>query len=219
MIEAIPLGTDSMILFVTKVEDPDMLDTRFSRFTASAGDEEYDEDDSEDANNLSIHVETNIDEGVDTPEDLLDAVKFAVRNAVEGLARAVEVGQSSSENFIPLNESAKRINTDQPTDDKPKKATTRIAVFKFDKLDDVCNAATMAYSYSHTDNTLYKDTVKGNYYLVVSSGNLSTDRFAKLSNILSEYGKRQRTTYISAAYYEEHYMCVIRSNALQTLGV
>ena len=33
MIEAIPVNLDSIILIITKVEDPDELDTRFSKFS------------------------------------------------------------------------------------------------------------------------------------------------------------------------------------------
>ena len=35
MIEAIPSSADSIVLIITKVEDPEELDTRFSRFTPS----------------------------------------------------------------------------------------------------------------------------------------------------------------------------------------
>ncbi|MCR4695464.1 MAG: adaptor protein MecA [Pseudobutyrivibrio sp.] len=42
MIEAVPLSSESIVLLVTKVDSPDELDTRFSRF--SEGDEDYDED-------------------------------------------------------------------------------------------------------------------------------------------------------------------------------
>ena len=35
MIEAIPLGSDSLVLIVTKVDNPDELDTRFSNFAPS----------------------------------------------------------------------------------------------------------------------------------------------------------------------------------------
>ncbi len=35
MIEAIPSSSDSIVLIITKVEDPEELDTRFSRFTPS----------------------------------------------------------------------------------------------------------------------------------------------------------------------------------------
>ena len=37
MIEAIPSSADSIVLIITKVEDPEELDTRFSKFTP-AGD-------------------------------------------------------------------------------------------------------------------------------------------------------------------------------------
>ena len=36
MIEAIPASSDSLVLIITKVEDPEELDTRFSRFTSLA---------------------------------------------------------------------------------------------------------------------------------------------------------------------------------------
>lgn len=46
MIEAIPLNAECIVLIITKVEDPEELDTRFSRFAPSSmeEDEEYDED-------------------------------------------------------------------------------------------------------------------------------------------------------------------------------
>ena len=34
MIEAIPVSTECLILVITKVEDPDELDTRFSKFSS-----------------------------------------------------------------------------------------------------------------------------------------------------------------------------------------
>lgn len=37
MIEAIPASADSIVLIITKVEDPEELDTRFSRFAPTAG--------------------------------------------------------------------------------------------------------------------------------------------------------------------------------------
>lgn len=37
MIEAIPISADSVILIITKVEDPEELDTRFAKFSPSAG--------------------------------------------------------------------------------------------------------------------------------------------------------------------------------------
>ena len=39
MIEAIPLNADCIVLIITKVEDPEELDTRFSRFAPSVTEE------------------------------------------------------------------------------------------------------------------------------------------------------------------------------------
>ena len=49
MIEAIPSSSDSITLIITKVEDPEELDTRFSKFTPAG--------DSDTLNSLSlIHI-------------------------------------------------------------------------------------------------------------------------------------------------------------------
>lgn len=44
MIEAIPLNTECIVLIITKVEDPEELDTRFSRFAPSVTEENDTED-------------------------------------------------------------------------------------------------------------------------------------------------------------------------------
>ena len=44
MIEAVPVSPDSIVLVITKVEDPDELDTRFSRFSSAVEEEEIDSD-------------------------------------------------------------------------------------------------------------------------------------------------------------------------------
>lgn len=40
MVEAIPLANESVMLIITKIEDPEELDTRFSKFSPSAEDED-----------------------------------------------------------------------------------------------------------------------------------------------------------------------------------
>ena len=41
MIEAVPMSGDNLVLLITKVEDPDEIDTRFSRFSPSIDDEDF----------------------------------------------------------------------------------------------------------------------------------------------------------------------------------
>lgn len=45
MIEAIPLNAECIVLIITKVEDPEELDTRFSRFAPSVTEEDLDDGD------------------------------------------------------------------------------------------------------------------------------------------------------------------------------
>lgn len=49
MIEAIPMNAECIVLIITKVEDPEELDTRFARFAPSVHEELEDDDDVSDA--------------------------------------------------------------------------------------------------------------------------------------------------------------------------
>ncbi len=214
MIEAIPVSKDSVVLFVTKVSEPEELDTRFSRFTSDP-DDEYDDD--EDGIYDRV-IENEIEVDSENASDLLDVVKDAVKTAMEGLSRAVEAGSvAEDDGFVPLNQSARKISPNG--EKKPvEKVKSHNAIYEFMKLDDVCIVSKHLAGLYRGDNTLYKDMVGGNYYLVLSSGNMSPDGFTKVCNLLSEYGVRKRNSYALEAYFEEHYMCVIRSNAIHTLS-
>ena len=50
MVEAIPMANDSVMLIITKIEDPEELDTRFSKFSAA------DEDDDPSVGNLTAEL-------------------------------------------------------------------------------------------------------------------------------------------------------------------
>ncbi len=77
MIEAIPLNAECIVLIITKVEDPEELDTRFSRFAPSVT-----EDDNEDA-----------EYGEDNQQEMLDLF----RRLQEAPASAPEKGAVSPE--------------------------------------------------------------------------------------------------------------------------
>lgn len=65
MIEAIPVSSESIILLVTKVEDPEELDTRFSQFSPYPDDiiDEFEEADISEENVLDLfkHLKDSID--------------------------------------------------------------------------------------------------------------------------------------------------------------
>ncbi|MEF9946604.1 MAG: adaptor protein MecA [Lachnospiraceae bacterium] len=73
MIEAIPASSDSIVLIITKVDDPEELDTRFSKFSPSAGG---------DFGDKQIDVLDKL-EGAEEFLDLLKKVKKAVSEPPE----------------------------------------------------------------------------------------------------------------------------------------
>lgn len=124
MIEAIPVSTDSIVLIITKVEDPEELDTRFSKFAPSiSGDEDdtdaedvYDETDydfeydDEDSLALSEEKKEEDPSGADDVISLFNKVK-------DYLNKTVDEPESSNtpdgSNFIPFNKSLKDSGKDR----------------------------------------------------------------------------------------------------------
>ena len=87
MVEAIPLSNESVMLVITKIEDPDELDTRFSRFSPGG------DDDSETLNELA----SELLEGADGLAKLLGipmGVKENTDDAEDGAGEAEDPSQS-----------------------------------------------------------------------------------------------------------------------------
>lgn len=90
MIEAIPTSADTIVLIITKVEDPEELDTRFSKFT-SAGE-----------NDFPLPETLNKLEGADEFLDLLNKVK-GVAASVSATSSEQEEKKTAEDAPVPLN--------------------------------------------------------------------------------------------------------------------
>ena len=66
-------------------------------------------------------------------------------------------------------------------------------------------------------NTLYKDAKNKLYYLVVYRGK-EQEVFNKVTNVLTEYGVKEVGIGSREAFFKEHYMLMIKDNALQVLS-
>lgn len=92
MIEAIPLNAECIVLIITKVEDPEELDTRFSRFAPSVteeGDGEYTADETDEVFDLFRRLQTT-PSGTDTPEQPPEAVLSRIF-LLDSLRQAIDV--------------------------------------------------------------------------------------------------------------------------------
>lgn len=73
MIEAIPLSGENIILQITKVEYPEELDTRFSKFSESSEDESFDREDEK-------QLFSDVQRADDIPVQLQDEKKLVIAN-------------------------------------------------------------------------------------------------------------------------------------------
>ena len=190
MIEAIPLNGDSIQLVITKVEDPEELDTRFSKFSP-------------------------MPKG--SSEDWVKRLTSEfLEGATNGLLRQLQqLGAGGASNALPKQgETASDGSQKQQAPAAPEELPYR--VFAFDSLDRIIDAARASADYAGC-STLYKKP-DGEFILVVESNETTEDNFAKLCNIIAEYGRKVKAAPAAAAYYDEHYEKFIPNCALQKLS-
>lgn len=193
MIEAIPLSGDCIVLIITKVEDPEELDTRFSRF---APDTEEDDD-------MDSAGETTVSASV-TADDVLDLFK-KLRNGLQETAEKLEAKveeekkASGKESIVSVAEDLTRL-------------------YELTSLDDAIRLAHILKGYYHGQNTLYHCDNPTGYYLTIHKSDHSPEEFNKVCNILSEYSQALRYSKGNSAYLAEHAKVVIQDNALQSLA-
>ena len=191
MIEAIPVSTECLILVITKVEDPDELDTRFSKFSSfnlkDDSDNNYSDDDA-----YADEIIQNFE------EDLLEDSDELTKDDQE---------PSESDNNVHTEKNGVNIS---PNFTK---------IYSFYSLEEVIDLSNILVGVYTGSNTLYKNPLTSIYYLVITKSDHTPEEFNKICNILSEYGKVERYTYASTTYYDEHYEVIVRGQATQILSV
>ncbi|MBR1691539.1 MAG: adaptor protein MecA [Lachnospiraceae bacterium] len=191
MIEAIPLNAECIVLIITKVEDPEELDTRFSKFAPSIHEEDdYTEDDpADDIMNLFRRLQgTSLEENIHSSA-------HSVRSAAS---------KSSDAQQAP------------PAEDEAKENVFKM--YCFDSFDQLIHLAHVLKGFYNGLNSVYKDPVNNDYKLIIYQSEHTTQDFNRVCNILSEYGRYERFYPAYFSYLEEHYEPLRKGDALQTLS-
>ncbi|MDD2970769.1 MAG: adaptor protein MecA [Lachnospiraceae bacterium] len=198
MIEAIPLNSECIVLIITKVEDPEELDTRFSKFAPSVHDTDYSDEDTEIIDGLS--------EGADDVLDLFKRIhedKFTDISD-EALQDKSTASGSSRANMLPV---------------RPAELSDFTKIYSLDSINAVTRLARVLKNYYHGVNSLYKNNNKGIYILTVSKSDHTPEEYNKICNIISEYAASEKYAGATHAYLEEHCEIVLRDNAIQSLAL
>jgi adapter protein MecA 1/2 len=191
MVEAIPLSNESVMLVITKIEDPEELDTRFSRFSQMSD---------------------------ENPEDLWNGLTSELLEGADGLMDFLKKGLLGmpvpDQSSVPATSTALGDPADNTTSAVPAPQTR---IYRFNSLDQVCDTAKAAGTICTCTNTLYKKPDTSQYYLVLTREDADPLEFSRLCNILAEYGEKIRQEAGSEAYYQEHYEVIVCGQALQKL--
>ena len=192
MIEAIPYS-EHIVLIITKVEDPEELDTKFSKFAPGIRDEDSSLDD-------MIQDLTGSAEVLDLFRKIQDSV---AAHAFSSSEAAADTGSKASQEEICEEEAE---NPDLPR------------MFTFSTLAHVNKLARLVGASYHGTNSLYKDDAYGTYILVVTRGSHTREEYNRFCNMVSEYGSMQKALPAAEHFLEEHFAPIIKDHALATLA-
>lgn len=213
MIEAIPVSGDSIILIITKVEDPEELDTRFSNFTpdTSLNVDDGDLMEEEYLENMEYLEDENDDDSETNTMSLIDIFK-EVKDRLENL--------SAGRDFIPLSEmidAAKQSKQSKENHENSVEKETRLVhIYSFDNLNILLKLSKCIADIYHGTNSLYKSK-ENRYYLILDKSSHSLPEFMAICSMISEFGTAENAAPVNEAYYKEHFEKVISKNALQKL--
>lgn len=221
MIEAIPISSECIVLVVTKVEDPDELDTRFSKFTPEDDYYEYPED----------YLDFDMEDGYEDYSSSGNSATSETGGADEVINLFNKVKEYMSKNVLPIDDDNSNLISSNETHKKSSDSNSKISskmsdsediklirAFSFKTLDTIMDAARLLDGLYDGENSLYKDISDNSFYLLINKGNTSPEQFNKVCNILNEFGSRVHLNYASEQYIKEHYEIVIPSKAIQKLA-
>lgn len=188
MIEAIPYS-EHVVLIITKVEDPEELDTKFSNFAPGVreGDPILDE---------MIQELSGAAEVLDLFKKIQDCVTGPQN---QNITKSKEVNEAEN-------------NVEE--DETP--SLTRVFVFStFSHVQKLAHVAGKTY---RGINSLYKDEAYDTYILVTTCDNHSKEEYNRFCNMASEYGSMHKSKESTERYLEEHFEPIIKDNALAILS-
>ncbi|MCR5735070.1 MAG: adaptor protein MecA [Lachnospiraceae bacterium] len=192
MIEAIPLSSESIVLIITKVEDPEELDTRFSNFAPSV------------KNDSKGQLEDLLHSFAEDPDSVLDLFKKLKQKTAE-LQKNVAAAEANAKQLEAAQRDGLEIELSK--------------AFSFDTLEDITRLAHMINNVYTGNSSLYKDEKNNRYILVVTKSGHDEAEFNKICNMISEYGSFERFNAATEAFLNENGSLIIRDNALSKLMI
>ena len=189
MIEASPVSPDCIELIITKVEDPEELDTRFSRFAPPEDEFMEDEDISPDI------------EGYFEPLRLDNS----------------PIPTTPQKEFVPISETVPDISPATKEAEESQPPAKAFRLFSFPSWSMAAKAALEIGNSYHGLSSLYKNQATNTYYLTLDGVADTESGFFFASNICSEFGTKERGGCGTMGFLNEHCELLVSDKAIEIL--
>lgn len=213
MIEAIPISSDCLVLVVTKVEDPEELDTRFSRFSRLSDDFSEEDSDIDTFEDSDLREEDFSTAGISLDDEILsfgdssdsEEGRNPAEDALDLIAPFTQaIAQAKKEVLKRKKEAAEKKNGMQ--------------MYIFPDLNCIIELSAFLVPFFTGNSILYKDQSGGSYILFLIRDDSSAEFFQRACMIASDYGNKRPASYSALAHCKEHYQLMFHENALQVLN-
>lgn len=224
MIEAIPISNDCLVLVVTKVEDPDELDTRFSRFSKINVDDSFDEDFSDiDDTDFEEMDFLDDEDDIDMDDEPLPFSPSSDFDNADSDASTSSKERSAIDDALDLIAPFTQAIAQAKKEAMRKKKENRSSVqdcqyYSFQNFSRAAQLGAFLAPFFEGESSLYKDSFSNNYYMILRKTQSENDTFHRACNIAADFGVRISASYATPAYFREHFETILEENAVEMLG-
>ena len=224
MIEAIPISNDCLVLVVTKVEDPDELDTRFSRFSKINMDDSFDEDFSDiDDTDFEEMDFLDDEDDIDMDDEPLPFSPSSDFDNADSDASTSSKERSAIDDSLDLIAPFTQAIAQAKKEAMRKKKENRSSVqdcqyYSFQNFSQAAQLGAFLAPFFEGESSLYKDSFSNNYYMILRKTQSENDTFHRACNIAADFGVRISASYATPAYFREHFETILEENAVEMLG-
>ena len=224
MIEAIPISNDCLVLVVTKVEDPDELDTRFSRFSKINVDDSFDEDFSDiDDTDFEEMDFLDDEDDIDMDDEPLPFGPSSDFDNADSDASTSSKERSAIDDALDLIAPFTQAIAQAKKEAMRKKKENRSSVqdcqyYSFQNFSQAAQLGAFLAPFFEGESSLYKDSFSNNYYMILRKTQSENDTFHRACNIAADFGVRISASYATPAYFREHFETILEENAIEMLG-
>ena len=224
MIEAIPISNDCLVLVVTKVEDPDELDTRFSRFSKINVDDSFDEDFSDiDDTDFEEMDFLDDEDDIDMDDEPLPFSPSSDFDNADSDASTSSKERSAIDDALDLIAPFTQAIAQAKKEAMRKKKENRSSVqdcqyYSFQNFSQAAQLGAFLAPFFEGESSLYKDSFSNNYYMILRKTQSENDTFHRAFNIAADFGVRISASYATPAYFREHFETILEENAVEMLG-